>query len=72
MKKKILFVASEFASGMIPFAATAINALAKDDRFEVHCLCVNSGIYSYRNIILQEANGQCPDRHPCFLGIPKE
>ena len=30
MKKKILFVASEFASGMIPFAATAINALAKD------------------------------------------
>ena len=25
MKKKILFVASEFASGMIPFAATAIN-----------------------------------------------
>lgn len=29
MKKKILFVASEFASGMIPFAATAINALAK-------------------------------------------
>ena len=31
MKKKILFVASEFASGMIPFAATAINALAKDD-----------------------------------------
>ena len=53
MKKKILFVASEFASGMIPFAATAINALAKDDRFEVHCLCVNSGIYSYRNIILQ-------------------
>ena len=54
MKKKILFVASEFASGMIPFAATAINALAKDDRFEVHCLCVNSGIYSYRNIILQD------------------
>lgn len=48
MKKKILFVASEFASGMIPFAATAINALAKDDRFEVHCLCVNSGIYSYK------------------------
>ncbi len=64
MKKKILFVASEFASGMIPFAATAINALAKDDRFEVHCLCVNSGIYSYRNIILQEAN-------PVFLEYPK-
>lgn len=54
MKKKILFVASEFASGMIPFAATAINALAKDDRFEVHCLCVNSGIYSYRNNPLAE------------------
>ena len=61
---KTLFVASEFASGMIPFAATAINALAKDDRFEVHCLCVNSGIYSYRNIILQEAN-------PVFLEYPK-
>lgn len=56
MKKKILFVASEFASGMIPFAATVINALAKDDRFDVHCLCVNSGIHSYKNVILQEAN----------------
>ena len=56
MKKKILFVASEICLGNDSFAATAINALAKDDRFEVHCLCVNSGIYSYRNIILQEAN----------------
>ena len=41
MKKKVLFVATEFASGMIPYASTIINALADDSRFEVSCLSVN-------------------------------
>ena len=54
-KKKVLLVASEYAPGMIPFAATVINTLAHDDRFYVRCLCVNSGKKSYRALISDDA-----------------
>lgn len=63
-KKKILFVASEFAPGMIPFAATIINSLAADNRFEVHCICVCSGRHTYRELIQAEA-------HPIFIDYPE-
>ena len=62
--KKILFVASEFAPGMIPFAATVINTLAEDERFEVYAICVNSSRHSYTGII----NGKA---HPRFIEYPE-
>ena len=54
--KKILFVASEYAPGMIPFAVSIINTLAKDVRFEVHCVCVNSRNKSYRGLVDKQAH----------------
>ena len=47
MKIRILLVASEFASGMIPFATTIINALRRDENFDVFALVVSSGGRSY-------------------------
>lgn len=63
VKKKILFVATEPAPGMIPFASTVINTLATDGRFDVHCLCVCSGHYTYRGLIIAESN-------PVFIDYP--
>lgn len=51
---KILFVASEPSPGMIPFAATIINILSKDGRFDVRCICVNSN--AFKNNIEDSAN----------------
>ena len=51
MKIKVLFVATEFAPGMIPFASSIINTLAKDPKFEVYALVVNSGDYTYKGKI---------------------
>lgn len=61
-KIKILFVASEYAKGMIPFATTIINATAQDERFEVHSLCVSQG-RDYSSV-KKEAN-------PTILTYPK-
>lgn len=63
-KKIILFVASEFASGMRPFAATIINTLAACDDFEVHCLCVNAGRQTYKGMINDTA-------HPVYVEYPQ-
>lgn len=54
-KVKVLFVASEYAPGMIPFATTIINTLAEDDRFEVYCVCVNSKNKSYNGMLVEQA-----------------
>lgn len=62
--KKLLFIASEYASGMIPFATTIINTLSKDRSFEVHCICVNSRKSSYKGLIAKEA-------HPVFVDYPE-
>lgn len=51
MKIKILFVASEFTSGMIPFASKIIKTLSGDCRFEVYALVVNSGNNTYKNVL---------------------
>lgn len=64
-KKKIFLIASEFAPGMIPFAATVINALADSNRFDVTCLCVNSGKRTYLPYIKSCAN-------PVFIEYPKQ
>ncbi len=50
-KIKILLVASEFAPGMIPYAATIINVLSKDSRMEVHSVVVCSGKKTYRGLL---------------------
>lgn len=47
---KILFVASETATGMRPFATNIINTLARDKRFEVHALVVNREKETYSGI----------------------
>lgn len=62
-KIRVLFVASEFAPGMIPFSVTIINTLASDCRFEVHCLCVCSGRYTYKGLISK-------DVHSIFIEYP--
>lgn len=58
--KKILFVASEPAPGMIPFAAKVINTLATVQNYEIHCICVNSDNLSYKGKITEKA-------HPIFI-----
>lgn len=62
--KKILCIASEPAPGMIPFAATVINTLAEDERFDVYAICVNSQSHGYSYVISQKA-------HPFFIDYPK-
>ena len=47
-KKKILFVCSEYAAGMISFASTIINAVSTDPDYEVHAVVVSRGILSYQ------------------------
>jgi len=61
---KVLFVSSEFAPGMIPFATTVINTLAEDRRFEVHAICVNSEKCGYSGLISKNAN-------PIFVDYPE-
>lgn len=51
MKIKILFVASEYSSGMIPFAGTIIKMLNEDEHFEVYALVVNSGNNTYKRVL---------------------
>lgn len=65
MKKKILFVASEFASGMIPFAASVINTLSENAYFDVYCVCVNSGKKTYMPYINADAK-------PVFVEYPSQ
>lgn len=48
-KKKVLYVATEYAPGMIPFAASIINTAMKQNIYEVYAFCVNSGNKSYRD-----------------------
>lgn len=51
MVKKILLVATGYAPGMIPFAATIINSLANCKDFDVHAVTVNSGKKTYKNVL---------------------
>ena len=57
MKTKVLFVASEFAPGMIPFASTIIKTLGNDERFDVYAVVVNSGRKSYAAALEGMAKG---------------
>ena len=53
MKKiKVLFIATEFAPGMIPFASSIINILSMDSLYEIHAIVVNSGEYTYKGKII--------------------
>ena len=64
--KKILYVASEFAPGMIPFAAKIITVMSRDDRYEVYAVVVNSGKRSYK-----EALSGINERHLIQIEYPK-
>ena len=57
MKTKVLFIASEFAPGMIPFASTIIKTLSKDERFDVYAVVVNSGRKTYVKVLDSMAEG---------------
>lgn len=48
MKTKILFVASEFAAGMIPFATKIITLLSKNEHYDVYAIVFNSENQSYK------------------------
>lgn len=54
--KKILFVATEFAPGMIPYASSIINTLSKSKEIELHAIVVNSKNRSYRKNIIPSPN----------------
>ena len=49
MKTKILFVATEPASGMIPFACNIINALNKSGQFDIYGIFVNNDKKSFKD-----------------------
>lgn len=49
--KRILFIATESAPGMIPYTSSVINALSKSNEFEIYAVVVNSGKRSYRNYL---------------------
>lgn len=52
MKKcRILYVASEFAPGMMPFAANIVNIANKQDIFEVYAFFVNSKEKHYNSLV---------------------
>lgn len=66
MRIRILFVASDYSSGMIPFASTIINMLSKNDCFDVFALVVNSEHNSY-----VEALKGFDDNHLVQISYPK-
>lgn len=51
MKKKVLYIASEAAPGMIPFAATIINSLACSKKVDIHVICCNTSQGNYRGYL---------------------
>lgn len=63
-KQRIIFIATEFAPGMIPFASSIINTLNTDPRFDVYAIVVNSGKYSYKGKII------IPEEKICYIEYP--
>lgn len=63
--KKILFIASEPAPGMIPFAVTIINTLSAVPNYDIYSICVNSGKYGYKGRVSEKA-------HPIFIERSKK
>lgn len=61
---KVLFVATEFAPGMIPFASSIINILNTDSRYEVYAIVVNSRNYTYKDKIT------IPDEKITYIEYP--
>jgi len=64
-KKKILFICSEYAAGMISFASTIINAVADNPDYEVHSVVVSRGILSYQQTLSSKAK-----RNAKFIECP--
>lgn len=53
--KRILFIASEYALGMMPFAATIINSLTESEDFEVYSILVSRKDRQYKTLISPKA-----------------
>lgn len=54
--KKILFVATEFAPGMVPFASTIINTLKKCNELDVYAIVVDNDKRQYYSQISDKQN----------------
>lgn len=44
---KVLYVATEASAGMVPFAVTIINTMAKSGKYEIHAIVVNTDKLSF-------------------------
>jgi glycosyltransferase involved in cell wall biosynthesis len=53
-KKRILFIATEYAAGMLPFASAIINALHRNERLDVFAILISKKNYTYKNLIDSE------------------
>lgn len=65
-KKRILYICSEAAAGMIPFAANIIHAAAQSQQLEVFVLAVDDDKLSYRPYFTHFRK-----EHAYFLNTPK-
>lgn len=63
--KKILFIATEPATGMVPYASTIINTLSRDSRVVAKCICVCRTETDYKVCI-------SPDVDAVFLRMPEK
>lgn len=63
-KNKILFIATEYAPGMIPFAANIINAVSREKSVETFAFLVNSGSKSFKPVVSLD------DSHCFFYEYP--
>lgn len=45
---KILYIATEASAGMVPFAVTIVNTMAKSGKYEIHVIAVNTKNLSFR------------------------
>jgi len=62
---KILFVASECAPGMVPFASTIINSLSSLDEYSVYAVLANNAKQVYKNTIDKKVNATFIDSPAC-------
>lgn len=57
-KQKILYIATEYAPGMIPFAVSIIKIAMEQNMYEAYAFCVESDVCSYENA-LSSGKGRC-------------
>lgn len=53
--KKILFIASEYAPGMLSFASSIINTLSESGEFDIYAIVVSKGKLGYEPLLCESA-----------------